>query len=121
MADPVRVRAERLFRELQASICEDLETLEGGATFVEDAWERPGGGGGWTRVLAEGAAIEKGAVNVSAVHGEAPPALVEHLGIEVALQVVLARAGCEFVAGEIASHVAHHRLFFGQLKIHGHS
>ncbi|MBL4848163.1 MAG: oxygen-dependent coproporphyrinogen oxidase [Planctomycetes bacterium] len=82
MADPVRVRAERLFRELQASICEDLETLEGGATFVEDAWERPGGGGGWTRVLAEGAAIEKGAVNVSAVHGEAPPALVEHLGIE---------------------------------------
>ncbi len=82
MADLIRNRARDLYRELQASICADLEALDGQAHFVEDAWDRPGGGGGWTRVLSEGAVIEKGAVNVSAVFGEAPPALVEHLKIE---------------------------------------
>lgn len=82
MADPIRTRAQDLFRELQSSICSDLEALEGKAKFVEDAWERPGGGGGWTRVIADGDVIEKGAVNVSAVHGEAPPALIEHFKIE---------------------------------------
>lgn len=82
---PVRKQAEHLFRELQASICADLEACEarlGGARFVEDAWDREGGGGGWTRVLAEGALLEKAGVNVSAVWGEAPPALAEHLGID---------------------------------------
>ena len=71
---PVRKQAESLFRELQASICADLEACEaraGGARFVEDVWDREGGGGGGTRVLAEGALLEKARVNVSAVWGVA--------------------------------------------------
>ncbi len=56
------------FRTLQDSICARLEQLDGSGKFREDAWERPGGGGGRSRVL-EGALIERGGVNFSAVHG----------------------------------------------------
>ena len=35
---------------LQNRICAELETLDGKATFARDAWERPGGGGGESRV-----------------------------------------------------------------------
>jgi coproporphyrinogen III oxidase len=79
---PLRARAQTLYRELQASICADVEALDGQASFVEDAWERAEGGGGWTRVIAEGEVFEKGAVNVSAVWGPAPKLLVEHLKVE---------------------------------------
>jgi coproporphyrinogen III oxidase len=66
------------FRELQDSICEGLEEVErqrGGASFAEDAWHRPGGGGGRTRVLTGGAVWERGGVNFSEVEGEASQAL----------------------------------------------
>jgi coproporphyrinogen III oxidase len=56
------------FRGLQDRICEALSAADGGHPFREDNWERPGGGGGRTRVL-EGQLIEKGGVNFSAVHG----------------------------------------------------
>src|SRR5690606_6869387 len=53
-----------------------VEALErdGGGTgeFEADAWDRPGGGGGLTRVL-RGSVIEKGGVNTSAVFGELSP------------------------------------------------
>jgi coproporphyrinogen III oxidase len=57
------------FRALQDRICAALVTADGGTPFQEDLWERPGGGGGRTRVL-RGKHIEKGGVNFSAVHGE---------------------------------------------------
>jgi coproporphyrinogen III oxidase len=41
--------------------------------FRNDRWERPGGGGGNTRVLEGGAVFEKAAVNVSDVHGDLDP------------------------------------------------
>lgn len=40
-----------------------------GGVFIEDRWERPGGGGGDSRVLIEGATFEKAGVNRSAVEG----------------------------------------------------
>ncbi len=58
--------------ELQESICVGLEALEPRARFGRDAWERPGGGGGLTRVISDGEIFEKGGVNVSRVHGEFP-------------------------------------------------
>ncbi|SFX78584.1 oxygen-dependent coproporphyrinogen oxidase [Marinospirillum alkaliphilum] len=58
---------------LQDSICTQLESLNG-QSFLEDSWERPGGGGGRTRVLQEGALIEKGGVNFSHVFGDQLPA-----------------------------------------------
>ena len=60
-------------RDLQDRICAGLEALDGGATFREDAWDRPGGGGGRTRVMEEGDLIERGGVNFSAVHGDELP------------------------------------------------
>jgi coproporphyrinogen III oxidase len=67
---------------LQDRICSGLETLDGIATFREDKWERPGGGGGRTRVLQKGAVIEKGGVNFSSVHGEMPALLLKTLQME---------------------------------------
>jgi coproporphyrinogen III oxidase len=46
-----------------------MEKADGKARFKEDIWQRPGGGGGITRVIENGAVIEKGGVNFSAVHG----------------------------------------------------
>jgi len=59
--------------DLQDRICAALEVEDGGARFVEDAWTRPGGGGGRTRVIENGALIEKGGVNFSHVHGDSLP------------------------------------------------
>lgn len=72
---PLRDRAEALYRRLQESICAGLEQADGEGRFGRDVWDRPGGGGGLTRVLADGALLEKGAVNVSAVWGPIPPGL----------------------------------------------
>ena len=60
-------------RDLQDEICRALEEVErehgNGARFVEDSWERPGGGGGRSRVLAGGEVFEKAGVNFSEVRG----------------------------------------------------
>lgn len=58
---------------LQDDICRQLEAEDGSAVFVEDAWQRPEGGGGRSRVLTEGAVIEKGGVNFSHVFGPGLP------------------------------------------------
>ncbi|WP_019568142.1 oxygen-dependent coproporphyrinogen oxidase [Thioalkalivibrio sp. ALMg13-2] len=59
---------------LQDRICQGLEGLDGRARFEEDAWERPAGGGGRTRVLHEGAVFEQAGVNFSHVMGDNLPA-----------------------------------------------
>jgi coproporphyrinogen III oxidase len=64
---------------LQEELCAALERIDGGARFSADAWERPGGGGGLTRVLQDGAVLEKAGVNFSDVRGELTPALAARL------------------------------------------
>jgi coproporphyrinogen III oxidase len=59
---------------LQERICAQLAAADGGGAFVEDSWVRPEGGGGRSRVLCNGAVIEKGGVNFSHVTGEQMPA-----------------------------------------------
>ncbi|WP_262915079.1 coproporphyrinogen III oxidase [Niabella ginsengisoli] len=56
--------------QLQDDICAGLEQEDGKAKFIEDKWEREGGGGGKTRVIANGNVFEKGGVSTSVVHGE---------------------------------------------------
>jgi len=58
---------------LQDEICAGLEAADGQAKFVEDAWAKPNGGGGRTRVIANGELIEKGGVNFSHVFGDKLP------------------------------------------------
>ncbi|WMX13805.1 MULTISPECIES: oxygen-dependent coproporphyrinogen oxidase [unclassified Aureispira] len=70
------------FQGLQDSICQGLETLDGKGQFKQDLWERPEGGGGRTRVLSEGAVIEKGGVNFSAVEGNMPAQLLKVLKVD---------------------------------------
>ncbi len=58
---------------LQDNICQQLEAEDGGATFVEEVWERHSGGGGRTRVLSNGQVFEQGGVNFSHVFGDTLP------------------------------------------------
>jgi len=59
---------------LQDDICKNFVGLDGGSSFFEDTWERPGGGGGRTRSLEDGGVFERGGVNFSHVKGEQLPA-----------------------------------------------
>src|SRR5688500_15312868 len=67
---------------LQDRICTALEQADGAATFVEDRWDRAGGGGGKTRVIANGNVFEKGGVNTSVVHGEVSDLMRTQLKID---------------------------------------
>jgi coproporphyrinogen III oxidase len=58
--------------DLQNRIVSALEALDGG-TFKTDAWQRPEGGGGITRVIEEGNLFERGGVNLSRVQGKQLP------------------------------------------------
>lgn len=59
---------------LQNRICAELERIDGRATFRSDVWKREEGGGGDTRVMAEGAVFEKAGVAFSHVRGASLPA-----------------------------------------------
>ena len=69
-------------QQLQDQICEALESQDGTAKFQEDLWKRPEGGGGRTRVIENGNVIEKGGVNISAVHGPLPKAMQHYFKVE---------------------------------------
>ncbi|MEX2589116.1 MAG: coproporphyrinogen III oxidase, partial [Chitinophagales bacterium] len=67
---------------LQDEICAGLEAEDTKAKFMEDRWERPGGGGGKTRVISGGEVFEKGGVNTSIVHGDLPEAMQKAFKVE---------------------------------------
>lgn len=77
--DELKNEMRTFTRALQDEICSALERLEGRARFREDAWQRPGGGGGLTRVMEEGEVFEKAGVNFSAVWGELEEAFAQKL------------------------------------------
>ena len=65
---------EHYLRTLQDRLCTELAALDGNAVFHQDAWQRHGGGGGLTRVLAGGRVFEQAGVNFSRIEGVALPA-----------------------------------------------
>jgi coproporphyrinogen III oxidase len=75
----VEQQADAFFRSLQDQICAALENEDGRAVFKSDSWQRPGGGGGISRVLADGEVFEKAGVNTSAVHGQFKPEFAQSL------------------------------------------
>jgi coproporphyrinogen III oxidase len=79
MHEAIRRRAVEFFKSLQDRICAGLEGADAAAAFRQDAWDRPGGGGGRTRVIADGAVFEKGGVNFSEVFGEMDPAFAKQI------------------------------------------
>ena len=64
---------------LQDRICAALEQVDGRARFAEDEWQRPGGGGGRSRIIENGGLLEKGGVGFSHVFGDGmPPSATAH-------------------------------------------
>ena len=61
------------FTDLQARLVAALEDLDG-KKFLADAWTRPQGGGGLSRVIEDGNFFERGGVNFSHVMGAQLPA-----------------------------------------------
>jgi coproporphyrinogen III oxidase len=72
------ISVKDFLHNLQNRICSILEMEDGQAKFIEDMWSHGGGGGGRTRAMTHGKAIEKAGVNFSHVHGlELPPAATQ--------------------------------------------
>ena len=67
--------------KMQDNICAAVEACDGKAKFFEDKWDRDEGGGGRTRVIANGNVFEKGGVNTSIVFGEVTDAMRTQLKI----------------------------------------
>ena len=61
-------------RSLQQRIAHALEDADGKETFRSDGWEREAGGGGRSRVLANGAVFERAGIGFSHVFGNEMPA-----------------------------------------------
>lgn len=74
MSHPHANEVKAFLLQLQDQICTALEQADGQGRFVEDAWQRPAGGGGRSRVLSKGAVFEQAGVNFSHVSGDALPA-----------------------------------------------
>ncbi len=81
MIDKLAVKQYLL--SLQDRICAQLGQYDE-QSFIEDSWERPGGGGGRTRVMENGSVIEKGGVNFSHVTGDQLPASATQVRPELA-------------------------------------
>tara|TARA_B110000211_G_scaffold225260_1_gene277223 strand:- start:1198 stop:2124 length:927 start_codon:yes stop_codon:yes gene_type:complete len=82
MISPFAEEVKSFFMNLQDDICAAIENTDGKAKFIQDNWEREGGGGGRTRVLEDGDIIDKGGVNWSGVEGELPDNIQKALGLE---------------------------------------
>lgn len=77
-SSPMRLRMEKLIKEHQKKITEELSRIDG-KPFRVDTWTRPNGGGGISCVLQDGNVFEKAGVNVSVVYGELPRAAIEKM------------------------------------------
>ena len=60
-------------RDLQSSIVDALEEVDGKEAFRDDRWDRDGGGGGNSRVLVDGDVFEQAGVGFSHVFGDQMP------------------------------------------------
>ncbi len=84
MPDNPQTRAARSYLlELQQRVVDALTTVDGGGRFISDAWTKPATerlqGEGITRLLEEGALLERGGVGFSHVRGPAlPPSATQH-------------------------------------------
>src|SRR5687767_8600147 len=84
LRDQVSAWVERLHDDTT----EFFQRLDRGGTFREDRWDRPGGGGGVTRVWGDGSTFEKAGVNRSSVEGELDPSMAQRIGARSMLEPV---------------------------------
>ena len=74
MSDVNIDKVRQYLMHLQDSICDALTQEDGDKSFLEDSWQRMEGGGGRSRVLADGGVFESAGINFSHVHGAGLPA-----------------------------------------------
>ena len=72
MSQPNLQPVLKYLESLQDDICNQLAGIDG-KEFIEDAWTRPEGGGGKSRVLRDGNIFEQAGVNFSRVSGSQMP------------------------------------------------
>ena len=77
-----RVAFTAFIRTLQDDICAAFESVEPEVRFKTDVWNRPGGGGGISRVITDGQVWEKGGVNTSTVFGQLPEVMMKALKVD---------------------------------------
>jgi coproporphyrinogen III oxidase len=77
-----REKVSARIESLHDAATEFFTRLDGDGAFREDRWERAGGGGGVSRVLAEGATFEKAGINRSVVEGVLAPELAQRIGAQ---------------------------------------
>lgn len=90
MSNPDIHLVKKYLLDLQDRICQALEREDGQQLFSEESWHHGKGGGGRSRVMENGAVIEKGGVNFSHVRGEHLPPSATAARPEL--------AGCRFEA-----------------------
>jgi coproporphyrinogen III oxidase len=73
MTQPDSNAVEQYLCDLQERLCGALQQEDGAAVFHEDAWQRPAGGGGRSRMLTDGALFEQAGINFSHVMGDRLP------------------------------------------------
>lgn len=81
MSTPDKSQIASVFKNIQDHICQALEDTDGKGIFLQDKWERPGGGGGRSRIIRHGNIIEKGGVNFSEVYGKTPEKILKGFGL----------------------------------------
>ena len=74
--EEVAARIERLHDQATTLVSE----LDRGGVFQEDRWDRPGGGGGVSRMLSDGKTFEKAGINRSTVRGPLSVDLARRIG-----------------------------------------
>ena len=74
---------KRYLMDLQERITAAVETIDS-ARFRRDAWNRPEGGGGESRILSEGSVFERAGVSISHVFGDKMPPSASNLRPDIA-------------------------------------
>jgi coproporphyrinogen III oxidase len=96
---------EDYLKTLQDKICLAIEQEDGLGKFQEDIWEHHSGGGGRTRLIQNGAVIEKGGVNFSSVQGEVHPRLRKQMNLGENDDVRFTAMGVSIVMHPVNPHV----------------
>ena len=72
MGEPTEVAVRQYLVALHERITQSIEALET-FKFRRDAWQRPQGGGGESRILSDGSIFERAGISFSQISGDALP------------------------------------------------
>jgi coproporphyrinogen III oxidase len=103
-ASPAFTETSTRLKALQETLCDELGRADG-HPFGRDEWTRPEGGGGVSRVLAEGEVFEKAAVLYSSIRGTRLPEVVLREHPEVPLDTEFHAAGVSLICHPRNPHV----------------